>query len=164
MSQVSMKAPDGASGFSVEGKQYEVVDGLVDVDNGHVESARSFGYTVAAGEAPVVTGGRPAMIQSIAAAARSVAESVSDDILIGFTSMSDEDRAKFWESMAKGLEEMPKSIAEKKQDEADDKAAADAEQKRLDAAKVQAAADAAAKKAADDKAAADAAADAAKKK
>jgi hypothetical protein len=167
MSRVKMKAPEGASSFSIEGTSYDVVGGEAEVENGHVETARSFGFTLAAGEELPAMGGRPAMVQSIYSAARAVAESLSDDILNSFTSMSEENLQKFWEGMAKGIEEMPKMVAQQKSDEEADKAAEKAEVERLEAAKANEDAVAAAKKASDDKAAADAkaaAAEAAKKK
>lgn len=162
MSRVTMNAPDGATGFSVEGTQYEVIDGVAEVHVDHVDTARSFGYTAAAGEPLPAIGGRPAMVQSIFSAARAVAESLSDDILNAFTSMPEESLEQFWKGMAKGIEEMPKMVAQQKTDDEADKAAEKAERERLEAAKANEDALAAAKKASDEKAAADAKAAAAK--
>lgn len=162
MLRVTMNAPAGASGLTIEGENYDVVDGQISVKIDHVDTARSHGCTVASGELPVITGGRPAMVQSIFFSARSVAESLTDDELIAFTSLPEEDLSKFWSSVAEGMKQGPKVIAQRKADDAADVAAEKAEKERLEAAKANDNALAAAKKAVDDKAAADAKAAAAK--
>lgn len=139
MGMVKMEAPSGASGFSVEGHEYEVEDGHVEVLEGHVGQAVDHGYRVVGSSAPLE--GRPQMVQALVAAARSVAESVTDKELGALLALSDENQNKFWSGFREAIVGFPASVA----DEAADKAAEKAEQDRL----------AADKKAAEDKAAAE---------
>ena len=149
MGMVKMEAPSGASGFSVEGHEYEVEDGHVEVLEGHVGQAVDHGYRVVGSSVPLE--GRPQMVQATMSAARSVVESVSDKELGALLALSEDDQNKFWNMFREGIVGYPAELAKRAAaDEAADKAAEKAEQDRLAADK--AAAD---KKAVEDKAAAE---------
>lgn len=144
MGMVKMEAPSGASGFSVEGHEYEVEDGHVEVLEGHVGQAVEHGYRVAGSSAPL--DGRPQMVHAVVSAARSVAESVSDAELGALLALSEDEQNKFWNMFRDGIVGYPAELAKRAAaDEEADKAAEKAEQDRL----------AAEKKAAEDKAAAE---------
>lgn len=144
MSQrVKMNAPAGASGFSHDGEQYSVENGQIEVRSDHVDVARSHGYTLASGEEAPALQGRPAMVASIVGWARTVAESLSDEELIAFTSMPEADQSEFWKKTAEGLVKYPAYVREREaKDAADEKAAEEAEKKRLAEAKAKAESDA----------------------
>ena len=150
MGMVKMEAPTGASGFSVEGHEYKVEEGHVEVLEGHVGHAVDHGYRVVGSSTPLE--GRPQMVQATMSAARSVVESVSDKELGALLALSEDDQNKFWNLFREGIVGYPAKRAAA--DEEADKAAEKAEQDRL----------AAEKKAAEDKAAAEKAAAATKAK
>lgn len=155
MRTIKMSAPESASGFSTEGRNYEVENGEIEVLESDVAFAESHGYTRVGGAAKP-TAGRAAMVHSIASSARAVIEGSSDEVISTFLAMPEEDQSKFWQSMHDTLANVPAATAARKKAEADDEAAAEeAEKKRL--------ADAAAQKEASDKAKKDAEIEAAKK-
>lgn len=149
--RVLMNAPADKSGFSHDGEEYTVENGQITVRSDHVEVARSHGFTLASGEASPALEGRPAMVGQLVHASRAVAESLSDEQLIAFTSLSDVDQNEFWKGMAQGLTAFPTMVSERAAkartaDEEAERLAEEAEQKRI--------ADARAKEEADKKAAA----------
>lgn len=135
MSQVELKAPKDMSGFSIEGREIKIVDGIALVDERDVPDLISHGFT---GTEILPPGSRQSNVALAATAARTVIESLSDAQLADFAGIELEDAQKFWEGFADGLVQYPKHLA--------DKAAVDAAD-RLAQDKI--AADAAAKAAAD---------------
>lgn len=138
--RVLMNAPADKSGFSHDGEEYTVESGQITVRSDHVEVARSHGFTLASGEASPALEGRPAMVGKLTYASRSVAESLSDEQLIAFTSLSDEDQNEFWKGVAQGLTVFPTVVSEraakaKAADEEAERLAEMAEQKRIADAK-----------------------------
>jgi len=135
MTKVSMIAPKGASGMSIEGIRIDVIDGVALVDAQYVDLMRSHGFSTEDG--PLVTGSRAELIQMIAIPARAVAESLSDDELRAFSALSEEKKVEFWEGLKTGIQKYPEVVETQKINSAK----ADAEA----AAKLKADAEAAAK-------------------
>lgn len=134
MRTITMLAPSSASGFSHEGRNYEVEDGKVEVLEQDVAVAESHGYTRVGG-ATKPTVGRAAMVHAVSTSARAVVEGSSDETLSSFLALSADDQNKFWESMSKNLAEYPLAIVARQKADEEDRTAEEKERERLAAAK-----------------------------
>lgn len=133
MRTITMLAPSSASGFSHEGRNYEVEDGKVEVLEQDVAVAESHGYETVGGTKP--TSGRSAMVHAVSTSARAVVEGSSDETLSSFLALSADDQNKFWESMSKNLAEYPLAIVARQKADEEDRTAEEKERERLAAAK-----------------------------
>lgn len=140
MAKITLIAPDGLSGISVQGFQIDVVDGTALVDEQFVPELISHGFQTQGGS--TVSSGRAELIQMLAIPMRSVAESLPDDVLRDFAAVPDNKKLDFWERIKNMIKSYPSAIAAKAQDDtkaevekiaaekaAADKAAADAAKK-----------------------------------